>query len=556
MIKIKKISLVLGLLTSSVFLCNAGIANSDNPDGDSSTFTPDHNYVMITFDDSYGRSGVKGSAFKQVQQLLVAGAQMTYFATAAFTGDFSTFDDWVNKYKCEAANHTVTHIRGGGDLSVAPVDSPDNWSDAKIAYTTKRWKNEMKDMDSILNIWSNIDSKKITGFRAPQLLLNVYAFDGFASYIKEKGYQDVNYYDSTITYPAGGVSVSEPGDLEPPKELTSENYCNNKKFNLHPTYLGTDLDQCKQLMSYYGVEKDIQEPIWEIPIPILPGAKFAMTLPKCSDLFNCKTPDVFQNFIADWILKSKTPLLISIHSDELLRPGKDWFIGWVKKHIHSGNIHFVTVQSVIDMYATPQDNILDNQQVSVSQAYESGSYNNCSVGDTGYASSSPDPDGSKFGVFPYCNLDCTDTTSYGENCYKYGNTPGKTGKFITNNSSCTPTGELPSGFTPGAYPWLGNPMGNQTIGTTCNYFPDKAKKPTPASTPCTNRPPSAYSEWSEGSQNVDGFCVSYSGDVPPGTVPTGIFQCVTDQSAHCVGSGPAIATIPSYWKPHPDTPTP
>ena len=541
-----------------MFLCNAGLAHLSSgryggtqpaPTGESQyagaqksdptpAFTPKKNYVMITFDDSYGRSNDKGSAFQQVQQLLDAGALMTYFATAAFTGDFSTFDDWFNKYNCEVANHTVTHIRGGGDVSVAPVDIPDNWDKVKIAYTTNRWKNEMKDMDSILKLWSNIDSEKITGFRAPQLLLNVYAFDGFAAYIKEKGSLNNNYYDSTITYGKSAEPVTI-GSLEPPKELTIKNYCNNAKFNFNHTYLGADHSQCTTLMSYYGKDKYIKEPIWEIPIPILPGSKLAMTLPECSDTNNCTTPDKFKKFISDWLSsKSKTPLLISIHSDELELPTRKWFVPWVKEHTKNLDINFVTVQSVIDKYAGKKDHILETQQASLSQTYESGddsSPNNCPVGDTGYASSSPD--GSSFGVYPYCDFDCSDAESYGKNCYKHDNTPGKTEKFITYNAFCVPQ-NIPADFSSGAYPWLGNPMGNSTVGTTCNYFP-KVTAPAPISTDCANNKP--YPKWpDEKSDYKLNYCVIEDGLT---------YRCTatTDFEVFCKNDEPGTAKAGIYW---------
>ena len=333
--KINNIGLVDGAY--NVFIRSATPSEGfggGNPDDGSNTFTPDSNYVMITFDDSYGRPG---DAYDAVQSIVGAGAHMTYFATAAFTGDFSTFDEWANTHGNEVANHTVSHI----DLSGEPEGSitgviqgkitprtKQQWSDADLGYTAVRWKIEIRDMASILANWSNIDSSTIRGFRAPKLQLNVYTFTGYADYIKQSGVASNNYYDSSLSYPRGGVPVASPKDLEPPKKLTAANYCTSK-FNIVATN-SSELDQCEQILDYGD------QVIWEIPMPILPGAQGVMTLPNCEDVA-CTTPQVFEKFIDEWLETSKTPLLISIHSDELIRDGKGWFAPWGKRaHVGQG----------------------------------------------------------------------------------------------------------------------------------------------------------------------------------------------------------------------------
>ena len=63
---------------------------------------------------------------------------------------------------------------------------------------------------------------------------------------------------------------------------------------------------------------------------------------------------------------------------------------------------------------------------------------------------------------------------------------------------------------------------------------DCSKKPV---TECTN--PMPYKAWSEGSQNVYRFCVTYSEKT---------YQCMLNQSPHCVNTGPGPSSINYYWK--------
>ena len=182
-----------------------------------------------------------------------------------------------------------------------------------------------------------------------------------------------------------------------------------------------------------------------------------------------------------------------------------------------------------------------------------GKYGDCAVGGKaqspgfGFASSSPTGAGG-LGQYPYCNLDCDDQ-DYGKNCYRWGNTPGKTERFITYNHSnnCTPAA-APQGFVNGAYPWLGNPMGNTTTGSLCNTFPNVIA-PTPTYDQCTNRP-GPYTAWSPGSQNITQYCVQYVGD--SGTPPNkaGVYRCMPAGGPFCLKDGPSIKTIPGFWSLH------
>ena len=553
--KINNIGLVEG--GYNVFIRSAtpseGFGGEENPGGGANAFMPSEHYVMITFDDGFPRSTKPEDASAKVQ-MLTKLAQMTYFATAQFSSDLSTFDDWYQAGN-EIANHTVSHLRGGGDLSVAPVDDPGNWSNAKIAYDTTRWTNEITDMASILYIWSNVPSSAITGFRAPQLLLNRYVFKGYANYIAAQADSgDKNYYDSSLTYNPG-LDIKL---LEPPKKLTAANYCSTgptSKFFINESYMQRT-DQCSELLEYFGGQRPIADPIWEIPIPQLPGApnEGLMVLPTCADPNNCSTPPVFDDFINSWLDPSNvnpTPLLISIHESALEDSDTQWFVPWAQNHVSPrGKIKFVTVQCVVDMYAAGEK--LPCADAVAKPMGNAGVNNECNIGTQGFAYSQPITNLKDPGVFPFCNLDCRDP-NYGQNCYaRSGAPPTSSSQTFTTKNACggplppLKVSSLPPGYDRGAYPWVGNPLGNRSLGTTCNTFPE-VKNPAPPFDTCVNAPP--YVSWEQGPQNKIQFCVQYDGD-GDGLHDAGVYRCMPAGAGFCRNVGPSLTVIPTYWKLH------
>lgn len=309
----------------------------------------------------------------------------------------------------------------------------------------------------------------------------------------------------------------------------------------------TNGDQCTELLNYFGPQHPIALPIWEIPIPVLPGATVAMVLPKCAPTTPCSTPKDFDTFINSWLdpgNANPTPLLISIHESQLKDNATQWFVPWVRNMDDAGKIKFVTVQCVVDMYAAGEK--LACADAPIKKMVKRADPNTCGIGSKGYATSAPKAGAT--GKYPYCNYDCP-SDSYGENCYVQEGFPGVNPPKFTTYFPCTGSlGSVPiRDKNTGAYPWVGNPLGNSTIGTSCNTFP-KVTAPTPKYDQCTNEKP--YTAWSSGPQNIVQYCVQYGGDsgTPP-NVP-GVYRCLPEGEAFCKTNGPAIQTIPLYWSLH------
>ena len=550
--KINNIGLVDGAY--NVFIRSAtpsvgfGFGGVEDPDSGANAFMPSEHYVMITFDDGFPRSTESEDASAKVQ-LLTELAQMTYFATAQFSSDLSTFEDWYQAGN-EIANHTVSHLRGGGDLSVAPFDDPGNWSNAEIAYDTTRWTNEITDMASILDIWSNVPPSAITGFRAPQLLLNRYVFKGYANYIAaQTDSGGKNYYDSSLRYdPGSNIKL-----LQPPKKLTADNYCSKTpKFFISPDYMQND-DQCTELLNYFGGQHPIADAIWEIPIPQLPGApnKGLMVLPNCVDTKNCSTPPLFDDFITSWLDPSNvnpTPLLISIHESQLKDDATQWFVPWAQNHVSpGGKIKFVTVQCVVDMYAAGEK--LPCADAVAKPMGNAGDWYQCNIGTQGFAYSQPITNLKAFGVFPFCNLNCGDA-NYGQNCYARSGAPPTSSSltFTTKNACGGPVppvkvSSLPPGYGRGAYPWVGNPLGNSTIGTSCNTFPDVRNPLPPVAPVCINKRDASgnYPSFTKGDATITAnTCVMYNTE-------TYLCNVSAAQAANCYERIPGSTAAANYW---------
>ena len=273
-------------------------------------------------------------------------------------------------------------------------------------------------MASILAIWSNVPPSAITGFRAPQLLLNRYVFKGYANYIAaQTDSGGKNYYDSSLRYdPGSNIKL-----LQPPKKLTADNYCSKTpKFFISPDYMQND-DQCTELLNYFGGQHPIADAIWEIPIPQLPGApsKGLMVLPNCVDTKHCSTPQVFDDFITSWLDPSNvnpTPLLISIHDSQLKDDATQWFVPWAQDHVSpGGKIKFVTVQCVVDMYAAGEK--LPCADAPAKPMGNAGDWYQCNIGLQGFAYSQPITKLKALRCIIHIATSTVATLSYGQNCY-------------------------------------------------------------------------------------------------------------------------------------------
>ena len=556
MLKIKKISLVLGVITSGFFLCNSGFSHylqgrhgavqasrvegkygaSKKQKSQKDQWNPSNRYVMITFDDGFTEKAKE--AIKPLMEVLNSDGKpvrMTYFATAGFSGNFANLDWWASKGN-EVANHTVTHMKGwGGQTGVLGTNGPDNYNGA---YDLTRWQSEIGDMVSILKYWTSITTHQtITGFRAPQLVLNYNTFNGYDAYISKQNPASNSgsiYYDSDIRY----YAKDDGQNFKPPQELTQENFCE-----------GTDITQgFIKLTSPYGncqrmIPNTLKNTIWEVPMPL-----FADNLMELPSDFN----DKWSNYLDDYMKKQDngdgkfTPMLMPLHPDQAMKHGE--LKQWMTEAIDKYKVTFVTVGEVIRMYAAQSE----DESKPPATYNLTGTPVDCKTPDKSYADSIND---GTVETSPYCNLNCNDTSNYGSGCFSHsGKIPGGSDRFQTYNSNkrCQPNSKGQIRYASGAYPWLGNPMGNvntltggQIIEDYCNYFP-KVTAPAPISTECTN--PKPYNSWDalrpeDKNKIKGGFCVTYSGDYR--NAP-GVYQCVTCQGAFCKSDSPSIKTIPNY----------
>lgn len=275
-----------------------------------------------------------------------------------------------------------------------------------------------------------------------------------------------------------------------------------------------------------------------------------MVLPKCVDTTNCSTPPLFDDFITRWLDPSNVnpiPLLISIHESQLKDNATQWFVPWAQNHVSpGGKIKFVTVQCVVDMYAAGEK--LPCADAPIKKMVKQGVPNTCGIGSKGYATSAP-PKAGATGEYPYCNYDCR-SASYGENCYVQEGFPGVKPAKFTTYFPCTGTRVGPPirDKDTGAYPWVGNPLGNSKIGTSCNTFP-KVTAPTPKYDQCTNEKP--YTEWLPGAQNIVQYCVQYGPDSATPPNPAGVYRCMPAGKAFCSNTAPGSpSAIPGFWSLH------
>jgi hypothetical protein len=312
-------------------------------------------------------------------------------------------------------------------------------------------------------------------------------------------------------------------------------------------------DQCPALLDYFGAQPHpIADPIWEIPIPQLPGAPNGslMVLPTCADTTDCSTPPVFDEFITRWLDPSNvnpTPLLISIHESQLKDEATQWFVPWVNSHaLPTGKIKFVTVQCVVDMYAAGEK--LPCADAVAKPMGNAGVNHQCNIGPQGFAYSQPFKDLEDFGVFPFCNLNCGDA-NYGQNCYaRSGAPPTSSSQTFTTKNACggpvppDKVSSLPPNYGRGAYPWVGNPLGNSTIGTACNTFPDVINPPPPVAPVCINQPDDSgnYPLFKEGDAAItQNTCVMYD---------TKTYRCNVSaaQAARCYARTPGTAAAVAW----------
>lgn len=196
------------------------------------------------------------------------------------------------------------------------------------------------------------------------------------------------------------------------------------------------------------------------------------------------------------------PLLISLHPDQLTTHPD--FLTWVENVSASSPekcdgttcqqtnitcstdadcvaVNFITVGEVIDMYANQTSAVEMPATYAIPQSCLDESVfavgpRNCP---SEYASS-VDPSSTSGYEFhlPFCDLICQGG-SYGDGCYNHDSTPALD-NFTTCNETCSAKpsgGTIPSGYVPGAFPWLGNPVGNKTLAGSagadaCNHYPN------------------------------------------------------------------------------------
>lgn len=478
--------------TNSSGAGGGGLGSSGPPVND---WHPTQRYVMVTFDD-----GLPIQSLVQVAPLLFSGCdmstdvglegstsniaacvekprrinndqsqvRMTYFATAGFSGNFANLDYWASVGN-EIANHTTTHVNGwGGQSAVSGPCAPPS-ADCPKAYTQSRWKNELLDMQWILEYWTDITQyQSPTGFRAPQLFLNYTVFDALDEYLTDldlpnkvlpPGVTNNPFYDSNLRYDPN----TKP--LLAPRLLSQENFCDGTNLVSGLTPLTSPYNDCTQLIP---AKSEFANEIWELPMPLV--GEFLMELPQ--DLSTLNT------FLDKQETSSGTyiPLLISLHTSEIQKHPS--FQEWMQSAIDDHDVNFVTVGEVINMYANQNEDVPKPLGYTISEACLNGavltwSPSKCS---SKWADSTPDGSGVA-STDPYCNLNC-DETNYGTGCFSHIGSPDGSGGFQTCREGCSvfPPNSTPSTYSPGAYPWLGNSAGNLqlrsgTARNSCDFFP-------------------------------------------------------------------------------------
>ena len=454
-------------------------------------FAPKYHYVAITFDDA-----LRVEDMTLLQPLLAltnpvddTKAKYTYFVRTAST-DFASLENWYAGGN-EVANHTVTHDGAQvGDLKQGEI-----WTQGGKAS----WLQEMTELDTIAQIWSNVPTKEIVGFRAPNLAGNSNLFlEAFPKWSQGKNAAGKSFvYDSSVPIVPGPTHGFPPPFQPKDCQASMQKYANTDldaaiKFCESPpssvTCTQTAPNACAP---YWGIEDVSIADFWEIPMPVMLRKPPYDKALHPSGSYNSQSPSdpgqtveqIMETFDYNYTkiamgtsdgTKANTPMMIAIHTAWMGENGennKDALIQWATDLVTSGNPRYdplarlVSVDQLVAIWATgaEPDEMRAEPTTPARCEYTKGLACHGNAPSTSEGS----PDGAS------CDSQCGSAD--------YGGNPGgtatcdKTTVFYTTTCNTTCGGPVndqsSANFIAGAAAWIGNPGGNCKTGDTCNYYP-------------------------------------------------------------------------------------
>ena len=462
------------------------------------SFAPKYHYVAITFDDA-----LRVSDMELLQPLLaltnpVVGtkAGYTYFVRTAFT-DFASLENWYASGH-EVANHTVTH----GGAEVGDLKQGEIWTQGGKAS----WIQEMTELDTIAQIWSDVPTKEIGGFRCPNLACNSNLFlEAFPKWSQEKFAAGRDFvYDSSVPIVPGPTHGFPPPFQPKDCKASMQKYANQDldgsimRCESPPASKTCTQTAPNACAPYWGIEDVSIADFWEIPMPVMLRKPPYDKKLHPSGSYNSQSPsdpgqtteEIMATFDYNYEeiamgspdgTKANTPMMIAIHTawmGENNGNNKAALIQWATDLVTDGSSRYdplarlVSVDQLVAIWKAEDETVILPRPTTPARC---GYTEGLSCHGNAPSTSEGSPAGAS------CDSQCG-SADYGGNPGGSAPPPAggwptcdKTTVFYTttcNNTCGGPvTGQSLANFSSGAAPWIGNPGGNCKTGDTCNYYP-------------------------------------------------------------------------------------